>query len=245
MKADYIKEPGGITMQRKKLSDELKQILLDAGASLVGIGDMSEVLNCSFPIGISVAVPLPVNIVKSLKKLPTWEYYDAYCTLNNKLDDIICEGAEFLSKKGYTALAQTRDYVDLDREHWISPIPHKTVATRSGLGWIGKNCLLVTHEFGSAVRISSFLTDAPLLCDTPIDVSFCGECTLCVDACPAQALTGTLWKKKTKREQIIDVQKCYRKQKEIMFAGTGIDKDLCGKCFAVCAYTNRYLNGNF
>lgn len=231
-------------MQRKKLSDELKKKLLNAGAALVGIGDMSEVPNCSFPIGISVAVPVPVNIVKSLKKLPTREYYDTYYTLNNKLDGIICEGAEFLSKRGFNALAQTRNQVVLDREHWISPIPHKTVATRSGLGWIGKNCLLVTREFGSAVRISSFLTDAPLICDTSIDVSFCGECTLCVDACPAQALTGVLWKKKTKREQIIDVQKCYIKQKEIMLASTGIDQDLCGKCFAVCAYTNRYLNDN-
>ena len=43
------------------------------------------------------------------------------------------------------------------------------------------------------------------------------------------------------REEIVDVNRCYQKQKEIMYVSTGIDTDLCGKCFAVCAYTQNYL----
>lgn len=43
------------------------------------------------------------------------------------------------------------------------------------------------------------------------------------------------------REKIVDVNRCYQKQKEIMYASTGIDTDLCGKCFAVCVYTQNYL----
>ena len=43
------------------------------------------------------------------------------------------------------------------------------------------------------------------------------------------------------REKIVDIEKCYKKQIEIMSRNTGIETDLCGKCFAVCAYTQRYL----
>lgn len=225
----------------KQLSKEVKSILLDVGAALVGIGDMSEVLNCPFPVGISVAVPVPVDIVKSLKEAPTKEYYDTYHSLNNKLDEIINIGKEFLVMKGYNAIAQTKKTVELDRKQWVSRLPHKTVATRAGIGWIGKNCLLVTQKFGSAVRISSILTDAPLECNAPMDVSKCGDCHLCVDACPGQALTGVSWEKKIARERIVDVNKCYNTQKKVMLENTGIDYDLCGKCFAVCAFTQKYL----
>lgn len=101
--------------------------------------------------------------------------------------------------------------------------------------------MLVTKEFGSAVRISSLLTNAPLKYDDAIEKSLCGACTLCVQNCPAQALSGTLWNVDTPRENIIDVEKCYKKQVEIMYYQTGIEQDLCGKCFATCAYTRKNI----
>lgn len=69
----------------------------------------------------------------------------------------------------------------------------------------------------------------------------CGNCTLCVEKCPAQALKGTLWEAGMQREKLVDVKKCFKKQVEIMYEETGIKEDLCGKCFAVCAYTQKYL----
>ena len=115
------------------------------------------------------------------------------------------------------------------------------MATRAGLGWIGKNCLLVTPQYGAAIRISSFLTNAPLECNDPINQSRCGYCNLCVKKCPAQALKGTLWEVGIQREEIVDINKCYKKQVEIMLQKTGIETDLCGRCFAVCVYTQKYL----
>lgn len=231
-------------MMDRKLSEETKKVLLTAGTALVGIGDMSEVADCPLPVGVAVAVPVPADIVKSLINAPTKEYYDTYCFLNEKLDRIIDIGKDFLTEKGYHVIAQTRNAIKLDRTQWITPLPHKTIATRAGIGWIGKNCLLVTQEYGAAIRISSLITDAPLECNQPIDASKCGECCLCVKACPAQALTGIKWEKQMKRAQIIDVHKCYETQKKIMFVNTGIDYDLCGKCFAVCAYTQSYLKNS-
>ena len=104
-----------------------------------------------------------------------------------------------------------------------------------------KNCLLVTPQYGSAVRISSLLTDAPLTCDAPVTRSQCGACHACVRYCPAHALKNTLWRSGMPREDIVSVSACYKKQREIMRKSTGIDTDLCGKCFAVCTYTKQYL----
>ncbi len=224
-----------------KLTEELKKVLYDEGADLVGIGDMSGVENCDFRTGISVAVSLPEKLIIDLQEAPTKEYYDLYHSLNKKLNTIIAAGEEFLQSKGFEAYAQTTDRVEIDNNR-ITPLPHKTVATRAGLGWIGKNGLLVTLQYGSAIRISSLLTNALLECSKSVDRSNCGQCTICVDQCPAQALKGNLWKAGMQREQIVDVEKCYKKQVEIMVERTGIEADLCGKCFAVCRYTRRYLH---
>lgn len=222
------------------ITEQVKQVLYEQGAALVGIGDMRPVQVCRFPAGISVAVPIPKHVIEDLKTAPTKEYYELYGILNAKLNTIVTAGEAFLKEQGYNAWAQTTDRVKVNEEN-RSEIPHKTVAVRAGLGWIGKNCLLVTPEYGSAIRISSLLTDAPLECAQPIEKSRCGGCSLCVQNCPAGALKGTLWSAGMEREEIVDVNRCYQKQKEIMYARTRIDTDLCGKCFAVCAYTQNYL----
>lgn len=222
------------------ITEELKKRLYDKGADLVGIGDMSQVKNCNFKTGVAVAVALPKSVIRDLQEAPTEEYYALYGSFNRKLNEIVLVGEEFLKRKGFEAYAQTTDRVKVDRNR-ISRLPHKTVATVAGLGWIGKNCLLVTPQYGSAVRISSLLTNAPLPCGQAVKQSRCGACNLCVKSCPGQALKGTLWEAGLQRETIVDVEACYKKQVEIMSERTGLKTDLCGKCFAVCAYTRRYL----
>lgn len=222
-----------------ELTEELKTLLFQKGAVLAGIGDLRGVRGCDYDTGISVAVLLPENVVRDLQHAPTKEYYNMYYSLNDKLNEIVKAGERFLQEKGFSAYAQTTDRVEVNSEK-CSKLPHKTVAVKAGLGWIGKNGLLVTEKFGSAVRISSLLTNAPLKPDVPIEKSQCGGCTLC--NCPAQALSGTVWETGMEREKIVDVEKCFKKQMEIMYGATGIETDLCGKCFAVCLFTQRYLN---
>ena len=226
------------------LTGELKELLFQKGAKLIGIGSLEGISECNYSAGVSVAVSVPENIVRDLQKAPTKEYYDMYYILNQKLNDIITAGEEFLQERGFEAYGQTTERVKINQNR-CTKLPHKTVAARAGLGWIGKNSLLVTKAFGPAVRISSLLTNAPLICDKPVDRSLCGTCTVCVRSCPAQALRGTLWEAGIKREEIIDVEKCYKKKMEIMYKETGIETDLCGICFAVCPYTKKYLGQPF
>lgn len=63
------------------------------------------------------------------------------------------------------------------------------VAQRAGLGFIGKNGLLITEEFGSYVYLGEVITNIPFTPDTPVE-NQCGTCTKCIDLCPTEALLG-------------------------------------------------------
>jgi epoxyqueuosine reductase len=228
-----------------EMQRDFEKYLHKQGAVLVGFADLQDIPAAIFPTGISVAIPLPLDIIKGIQQYPTNEYYDTYVLYNQKLNQIVSAGAAYLKQYGFQAYANTTEHVKKD-EFYCTKLPHKTVATRAGLGWIGKNCLLVTPEYGSAVRLSSLLTDAPFQCAVPITASRCGSCSRCVDACPAKALKGTLWRAGIERERILDIGRCIshcdRTVKEHIISAEPIKDRICGRCFAVCAMTQRYIS---
>lgn len=63
----------------------------------------------------------------------------------------------------------------------------RAVAQRAGIGWSGKNCSVITPEFGSFVYLGEMITNIPFEPDTPMEDQ-CGSCTKCLDACPTGAL---------------------------------------------------------
>lgn len=69
-----------------------------------------------------------------------------------------------------------------------APVMDKVWATKSGLGWIGKNTNLISKQFGSFVFIGELIIDLELDYDEPIK-NYCGTCTKCIDACPTNAIT--------------------------------------------------------
>ena len=221
-------------------SKDFHDFLLAQGASLCGFGDLSHVVQGDLHCGVSVAVKLPKDILLSIEKGPSRIYFDAYHAINTRLDGIVTAGAEYLIEKGYRAHAQTRANVQ-EHDGYRTDLPHKTVATRAGLGWIGKSALLVTREFGPAVRISSLLTDAPLTPARPIDRSKCGGCTACMDHCPGRAITGKLWDVTMDRDAFFHAADCRRAARALSKSLLNEEISLCGKCIEICPYTRRYI----
>jgi len=226
------------------LTDQIKEELLLQGADIVGFGDLRELpedMRAGLPVGISVAVVYPGNAIRGIDKLPTQEYRDWYDKLNKRLDRIVTYGAAKLCEMGYAAIAMTREHVGNGGVNGTTVLPHKTVATRAGIGWIGKCALLVTRQYGSALRISSILTDAPLETAEPIDKARCGDCVICKVACPAQAVSGKQWRPGLPRDEFFDSAKCRKTARERAKLGFNGDITICGKCIEVCPHTRRYI----
>ena len=100
---------------------------------------------------------------------------DYHLVMREKLHQL----AQFVQTLGENV--RTRCCVD------TAPVLEKALARRSGLGWIGKNTLLVT-ERGSRFFIGEIFTSLPLRPDAPVEER-CGSCTACIKACPAKALS--------------------------------------------------------
>jgi len=230
-------------MNSKGLCLQIKTSLFDRGASLVGFADLIEIpaeVRHSKRFAVSIAMALDASIIANIHSGPTQEYYHEYKRVNAFLSDLGKLTSSLIRDQGYQAISKEPTGVGIDPQTDSTALPHKTVATRAGLGWIGKCALLVTKEYGSAIRLTTVLTDAELETAIPTDHSLCGDCVICVNLCPGNAPTGKNWNVKLYRDSFFNSSACRRAAREGA-AKIGIDDTICGICISVCPWTIKYI----
>ncbi len=80
-----------------------------------------------------------------------------------------------------------------------APVLEKPLARKAGLGWVGKNTLILNRKAGSWFFLGELLVDLPLPIDQPNDRDHCGKCTACLQVCPTQAFVG---------DRVLDARRC-------------------------------------
>lgn len=172
---------------------------------------------------ISMAFHLSDSILDGICNEPTPHYAMHYNRVNSLLDEAALKITAVIQNNGFEAMPIPASQI-IDKSSQRGYLNHKIVARAAGAGFIGRNNLLVTPQFGARVRLVTILTNAPLRLCAPAEGG-CGECFECVSACPAGAIGKT--------PQAFELAKCVEqisKFQRLMFVAKGI----CGVCLRAC-----------
>lgn len=218
--------------------DELEKYFLELGVSKVGYANVAELASefVDLPNGICLVLKLPKETIHLVEDEYYQEYWKSFHAKIAELTQIALKGEEFIKSQGYNAFALTMQRNECDMEKLLSILPYKTIATKSGLGWIGRSALFVTPEYGSAVVLGAILTDMPLEFGNPITDSQCDDCENCQKACPVNAINPQKWNDRLNRKDIIDIEACSEYIIDQYKNGLG-----CTKCMSECKLTQEYL----
>lgn len=217
---------------------EARTIVLWGAADLRNFSTPRDETGHGFPFAVSWGVPMNPRIMAGIQNGPDRPYAEEYVRVNNLINEISEALAAEIKGRGFRAgplaASERTDAVRIRGD-----FPHKTAATRAGLGWVGRNCQLVSHRLGPWIRLGTVFTDMGLPCAEPIERSFCGRCNRCVEACPAGALKGNAWHPGISRDDILDARACDQWKKEHYFRYNKGHN--CGICSAVCPYGLKLL----
>ena len=238
------------------IEDIIKKRLVPSSDYIYGFANLNRLLTdefIEFPYGISIGKRLDDKIVDLIENGPTLEYFNHYKDVNNELNNLANSICDDLKKENVNCIGIVPTISPLSNE--FKPyteklrykISHKMVATRAGLGWIGKTDLFISKEFRPRLRLVSILIDRPVkITRKTVDVSKCGKCDICVKKCPATAANGILWDIITDRDAFFDAYKCRNKCRELAKLLLNQDTTICGICVSVCPFgkMNSRKNGN-
>jgi len=219
-------------MDKDKNYIALKKFCQDLGMDLFGVADIQDVkqgfvvspeLLTRLDKAVVLGGRLSKTVLAELIAAPTRLYSYHYRTLNSLLDQSALKATLYIEAQGYLALPVPTSQI-LDWKKQTGHLSHKKMGELAGLGWIGRNNMLVNKDYGSQFRLVTILTNMPLLIDKPVQDN-CGPCRLCVDVCPAKAI----------QENVADFGhiKCFDAIKGFQKLHLA-EQYICGVCVNVC-----------
>lgn len=223
-------------MDKHKNYSLLKKFCQEQGVDLFGVADihkikkefmLSEDILRQLDKAVSLGVGLSRAVLEEIEDAPTRLYFHHYRAVNNFLDQIALKVSNYIQKKGFLSLPIPASQI-VDWRNQKGHLSHKQIGYLAGLGWIGRNNLLINEKRGSQFRLVCVLTNMPLKIDRPTQRN-CQGCTLCIKACPVGAI----------KENHLDFDhiRCFEKLKEFQRQKL-VDQYICGICVKVCRGKN-------
>jgi len=177
---------------------------------------------------ISIAFAYPEEAIDAIAVERDGEYdrnlWNFYATEYDRLNDALNQTAETLAREteGFSIPATTYGLaavINHVEDYYLITVSHRVAAELSGVGWRGKNELVVNPVHSCAVRLASIVTELPLPRSAPIEER-CGECRACLDACLILGNKGKL--------------ENYREQCRRYLVALDLESEVCGKCIKAC-----------
>ena len=211
----------------------IKGLLGGMGADVSGVAalasydrhllDLGDTVREKYPFAISFGLLVPKGVFATLTDGPTPFYLHHYRQVNYRLDIIAYELARKLEGEGVSALPFAASQM-VDWQGQRGHISHKHIAVAAGLGWIGRNNLLVHPRHGGRLRLNTVLTDMELVPDAQLDFG-CGHCSACARACPASSIGAD--------PSGFDHKGCYEMLREFKNK-RNLGHHICGLCVKAC-----------
>ena len=211
----------------------LKQRAQDLGADLFGVADITQLSPNDILIAphtmsgmqraVVIGVKLLDGVLNDIIDSPTQLYFHHYRQINFQLDRIALEVGKLIEKQGARAITIAASQL-IDWQKQQGHISHRALGQKAGLGWRGRNNLLINPIFGARIRLVSVLTDLELPADSPLKQD-CGDCRACIKACPAESIKENL--------EDFDTLSCMAKLKEFQKQGL-VSQMICGVCVKAC-----------
>lgn len=191
---------------------------------------------CKYPYAIAIGHKMLEEIIENIPltynddKLAQ-EYLDEYFNSHQRVSKIADKIVAKIESEGYEALVLDVSGKN-DKLNLKMPFSNKASAHLAGIGWLGKNNLLTTKEFGPRLTWATILTNAPLA-DYAGDImdSLCEDCTICVNACPGNAIVDLPNPKESYSPEKCGDFLMSRKNEGHPVA--------CGMCLFICPYGNK------
>lgn len=183
-------------------------------------GETLKKINSAIVFGI----PLNKLIFENLSDGPDLLYLHHYRQANYILDKVAFHISMLLEENGFLSIPVPASQI-VDWKNQKAHLSHKYFAYLCGLGWHGRNNLIVNSVYGSRLRFATILTSFQVK-RKPQPVEFnCGNCMTCIEMCPAGAI-------KEKVEDFDHIA-CFNKIKEIT-KKNNISQYICGLCIKAC-----------
>jgi epoxyqueuosine reductase QueG len=222
-----------MTISMDIFRQDLETLAREMGARAFGVADLDslrkkipgllKLVGDDYSRAVVFGIRLQQAALESVTDKPTPIYFHNYRQVNYQLDGTACLVADKIQDAGHRALAVPASQI-IRKDPMTGHISHKLLGWAAGIGFIGRNTLLVHPLYGAQMRYVSVLTDMPLAPDRP-HTGDCGTCRACVEVCPARAIGG--------RREDFDLEACYEKLTEFTRMPF-IGQHICGVCVKAC-----------
>jgi len=232
--------PVRVPLDPEEAAERVRSVARHLGADLVGIGPLNpafvyshvgrtfygqrwgEEIHLEHPFAISLGVAMDYDLLR--RYTPGFPVILESGVAYARAAVMAIQLAHFIRGLGYSARAHHL------RDYQVLCVP---VAVDAGLGELGRVGVLLTREFGSAVRLATVTTDLAMAVDRPVDLgiqSFCQDCRLCAMACPAGAIPrGEKIPFHGVKRWKLAAGRCYRYWRQV-----GCD---CALCLVACPWS--------